>query len=798
MAYVPQFIPTDLSAFQGIMDRAQQKHDYNTQRQEQLSDTIASMTAPTAFDQQMKDQIRQQLADTVTKLDKTHNYDRAGSQYAKDLSNALLQVKGNPYFSYKAEADKLTARRDAAKDKLQGDFFEGNDPFAMTPENNTLEARMASLKKWQPLSLKDVELAGGLKGQALAKELNSFDKMNDPRFKGWYLSKQVTGSPTLEAAYATIDENPSLIDEAIEGTAFAQYKDDPNVRGRVRESMARQMLGDTKISPLQNPFERPVTGTQKTVKPNYNYSYGLGFTDPPGQGASAIDDPDKFRDYSNEVAKDQANVDKLRAEYDKMPAEKKLANKAAMDQAEADLFFKRISHSKVKTIMDDVEYNTSQGIAARESGINLIKTYAPVKGLTDETAEKYYDRLKEAYLYSSKWQRSMPGQGATLLLDALTNIVPTYLDEAGAMRAAEKGMSAIPQIKKDSIKSRDEALAKINDAKSRNAIFEAYNVWGEMLEKASTDGTFKDKNATFNFLQNSKKFFNQFEDFYSGNGNYAYGQTNALPSFRAVEDMQRERLEKGVSNLYEEQVQHPFYDATKKKQISTHLAENLNRWDLLDERYVKGEGENWKTLKSPLQSKLVEAARKGQVKMTFHTNPDAPLLIQLTHDDGTSGLFKLDPDKVGTQELVTLATLEPNEKVRHSIYAAMFSHVQFPEGDEDQNSDLSKDNPASRQMKKVLGSDVMDKITNKGKDPLYVRQGKIKTKDGNIVNGYILTDVTKDAQGNDIKKVFTYENRVDLTFALALLAGIPQKVEEVSAAAMEYEPTQEQEEPSFE
>jgi len=166
-----QFVQTDLSALQGIMNQSQQRYDYNTQRQEQLSDTLASMNAPTAFDQQMKDQIRQQLAQTVTDLDKKHNFDRSSGQYAKDLSNQLLSIKGNPYFSYKSEADKLAAMRDKAKLEMKGDYFETKDPFAMTPDNSTLEARMKSLTEWQPLNLKDVEIAGGLKGAALAKEL---------------------------------------------------------------------------------------------------------------------------------------------------------------------------------------------------------------------------------------------------------------------------------------------------------------------------------------------------------------------------------------------------------------------------------------------------------------------------------------------------------------------------------------------------------------------------------------------------------------------------------------------------
>jgi len=87
MAYVPQFIPTNTQALQGTLNQYQQAYDTETTRMNQVADTYSALPTTNAYDTTEKNRLMGSFQkDVIEGLDKKYNYDRANTQYAKDLA----------------------------------------------------------------------------------------------------------------------------------------------------------------------------------------------------------------------------------------------------------------------------------------------------------------------------------------------------------------------------------------------------------------------------------------------------------------------------------------------------------------------------------------------------------------------------------------------------------------------------------------------------------------------------------------------------------------------------------------
>jgi hypothetical protein len=241
MPYVPQFVQTDLSALQGIMNQSQAKYDYNTKQSDDMANKLAEMSATNAFDQQQKDTFRNKLKEEVARLDKTYNYDRSSGQYAKELSNTLTNIKGDPYFGYKVKADKLEEQRRAMQLQLKGDYFETTKPF--DEKLTTLADRQKALDNWGVLSLKDLESGVTEFGKGYAAG-DYQGVITDPTLvDGYTRVMNQLGAKNMGAAANELRNNPILLEQSVKGTGFEGHMDDPKVRDRAINALLSSMVG---------------------------------------------------------------------------------------------------------------------------------------------------------------------------------------------------------------------------------------------------------------------------------------------------------------------------------------------------------------------------------------------------------------------------------------------------------------------------------------------------------------------------------------------------------------------------
>jgi hypothetical protein len=159
MAYIPQFVPTNIEALQGTLNQYQQAADLETNRQNQVNDTYSALPTTRMYDTAMKNQTMDQFSKVREDLDKKYNYDRSNSEYAKDLAREITKLRGNPLWAHiqqKDEVDKM--RRELVANK-GADYYENFNPNDLTLENAN------KIQEWKPMDIKDVKTNAALRAK---------------------------------------------------------------------------------------------------------------------------------------------------------------------------------------------------------------------------------------------------------------------------------------------------------------------------------------------------------------------------------------------------------------------------------------------------------------------------------------------------------------------------------------------------------------------------------------------------------------------------------------------------------
>lgn len=715
MAYVPQFIPTDKAALQGILETKQKYHDFNTAKQEELASKIAEMNATRDFDIQQKDKFRNQLQETITNLDKEYNFDRSSSAYSEALGAQLRNLKADPYWSYKTKADETEKAMTQARLEMKGNYFSPYDPFAVDP-NASIQERMQKLNEWSPYDLTSAQKAGILAGSAKAKKQHHIERIEDPNFPGHFISRIRTGYGSYEEAYNDISQDKEFIDQQIMGTEFAPYVNDPAVRQRFIDAAANAAVGETKWDLVQDPYEIAALRKTAAPKPSGNEHVVVGQNVPvqSDYDIRKADDFKKVNDYvlakETELATLQANLDSGKIDPTMVDLEEARAKKLSDE-----IFDLQVRRSQARAVMEDIDENTPEGVAARNAGTAILSKAVP--GLDKGKLDTAYNNFRDAFLYSNAAQRGVLGYGLTRLLESdflgyVTMQSPKNQDDR--LRSVKEYFA---DAKAELVKEDAGHVFGVDPQKHEG--FLMYDAAEKLLEEAikkedwSKYKTRKEQADRINELwQPVKESLKEFDDFYRGTNKYAYqgpGMPGALPSYAAVEEMTNKALKEGVMDKYNRVVPSRSVKKTERDQTASWFGQNLDYFDMKEMAWSRSnkDTEKRKGGQDDIVAKLKDAAMKGNVYISYLAHPDAPLMVKMEHPDGTKATFEVNPEKLGPESSFMLAADIDNQQVRNSLFAGLINPMKLEYGVE---YNISEDTPMTRRMETALGKDLMDNI----------------------------------------------------------------------------------------
>jgi hypothetical protein len=237
MAYIPQFVPTNIEALQGTLNQYQQASDLETNRQNQVNDTYSALPTTRTYDTAMKSQTMDQFSKVREDLDKKYNYDRSNTQYAKDLAREITKLRGNPLWAHIQQKDEVDKMRKELIANKGADYIENFNPNDLTLEN------AKKIQDWKPMDLKDVKMNAALKAKEYSTSFMGTDISKPLPGVIQYIDKW--GAKDEKEAAAYIAQHPEELDASIpEGFD----KSDPRVRQAAANAWISNAIGERRPS----------------------------------------------------------------------------------------------------------------------------------------------------------------------------------------------------------------------------------------------------------------------------------------------------------------------------------------------------------------------------------------------------------------------------------------------------------------------------------------------------------------------------------------------------------------------
>lgn len=239
MAYVPQFIQTDSSVLQGTLNQYQQAYDTETNRQNQANDTYSAV--PTGqIDAVDKNQVMDRFSKERDALDKKYNYDRANSQYAKELASKITELRSDPLWGHLQQKDELNKMRQNLIANKGADYHENFDPNSITLKDRN------KFQEWKPTDLKDVREAAALWGKEVAQNIVKPQTISRP-VPGIVQFDNYTGFSNInEAADYLNTKGADMLKQSIVSRGFDPK--DPKIYQEAYTAALSNLVGDVKTT----------------------------------------------------------------------------------------------------------------------------------------------------------------------------------------------------------------------------------------------------------------------------------------------------------------------------------------------------------------------------------------------------------------------------------------------------------------------------------------------------------------------------------------------------------------------
>lgn len=246
--YVPQFIPTNTQALQGVLSEYQRAYDANLARELEIQDQYSAIPTISAADTAIKNEILGKFSNTLGEVEKKYNYDRASSAYSKELARKITELRKNDFWSYNEMKKQKYDLEQKMKAQLGQWYYSPINVSDITYENKD------ALNTWKPYNKQDIQAIGEALG---AEHATSFrnpiapQMINDPR-TGQPVSMLVGdqyGYKDIESAYTFLGqkEGQAMVDKAILGAGFGQEAlTDPSVRQIATQALASKLVGEKK------------------------------------------------------------------------------------------------------------------------------------------------------------------------------------------------------------------------------------------------------------------------------------------------------------------------------------------------------------------------------------------------------------------------------------------------------------------------------------------------------------------------------------------------------------------------
>lgn len=250
--YTPQFIPTNAQALQGVLSEYQQAYDQNLARELEVQDQYSMIPTIGAEDTTIKNELLGKFSSTLGELEKKYNYDRASSAYSKELAKRISNLRGEDFWTYNERKKELMKAEQEDKRRIGANYFS-----AVSPSEVTYNTRQ-NLDKYIPLNLEDLGKQVTAVGKEKATGIQTPIRKNivDPRDGASIIGMEMGtqyGFSTQEEAKRFLDTNPQWLDEAVKGTAFEGYMDNPTVRGAAMNAALSSLVGETKTDYIPLP-----------------------------------------------------------------------------------------------------------------------------------------------------------------------------------------------------------------------------------------------------------------------------------------------------------------------------------------------------------------------------------------------------------------------------------------------------------------------------------------------------------------------------------------------------------------
>lgn len=245
--YIPQFIPTNTQALQGVLSEYQRAYDANLERELAIQDQYSMIPTMGAADTARKNEILGQFSNTLSDIEKKHNYDRSSSAYSKELARKITELRKNDFWTYNEMKKQKYDMQEKAKAQMGQWYYSPVDVSQATYENQDV------LNTWKPYNKQDiVPIAQGL-GKEHAEGLTRplYKEILDPRTKqpiSLMVGEQYGYEDTASADKFLADKNgQALVDKAILGAGFGpEALNDPSIRAIATEGLRSTLIGEKK------------------------------------------------------------------------------------------------------------------------------------------------------------------------------------------------------------------------------------------------------------------------------------------------------------------------------------------------------------------------------------------------------------------------------------------------------------------------------------------------------------------------------------------------------------------------
>jgi len=271
--YIPQFIPTNTQALQGVLSEYQRAYDANLERELAIQDQYSAIPTLNAADTIRKNEILGSFSNTLSDIEKKHNYDRSSTAYSKELARKISELRKNDFWTYNERKKQLVQAEQEAKQRLGASYISQYSPSQATYEDQT------ALNNYQPMSTDDLYKIVFNKGKEVATA-NRTPINTEIMYKGVPIAiergfQQGYGTPEEVDAFLNTDKGKEFLRSSIEAAGFSNVVDDPRVLGMAMDAARASLIGERNTEKYSIPSE-----FFKKDKPSFPTSTGVKRTLP--------------------------------------------------------------------------------------------------------------------------------------------------------------------------------------------------------------------------------------------------------------------------------------------------------------------------------------------------------------------------------------------------------------------------------------------------------------------------------------------------------------------------------------